>query len=463
MDGAAPGIDRIQQRQQARFRRMGLSVRAMPDGRSLLVSMPFGSSPLASIAGPLEIGRVIFSTVGADHIKCLRPRPLFGLPQLDIRRCADTGAIEDTIRQAWRDRTRELRDSGRMLGALGVDVSAAEGGSVLGFPLPGEPPGVRVMMQRIGEAILPSAGPLGGLPLAAPEERLLEVSGSLDSSADLEFFLDQRMAELREHGRRAEADRRHEAGQRAVEERDQQARRKQRLRREPSHRPRVLIVGTQLIEDAPLRQELKRQGYRAATSRSETEALMRLAGSTPDLVIAQYRLGRSDGATLVQAMRGLPGIERIPVVLLDESLHASRKEAARAVGAAGYLVEPVEADRFVTRLGSLLARPADRRFTRYAGRLVTRIDGAAKPFLATEVGRGGLFLATPEALDTNVLMRGELSLPEFRRALRFHAEVLYRSDPQGTQRQGVGLRFCGFAAEDEAQLIEYLAWLESRD
>jgi hypothetical protein len=47
-------LDPMQQRKQARFRHMGLSARAMPGGRSLLVSLTLGPAPFESVAGPEE-------------------------------------------------------------------------------------------------------------------------------------------------------------------------------------------------------------------------------------------------------------------------------------------------------------------------------------------------------------------------------------------------------------------------
>ncbi len=135
MAGAQSELDRVQKRQLARFQRMGLSVRVMPGGRCLLVSLPLGPAPMQSLSGPLTPGRVIFSTVGANKIKCLRPRALFGLPLVDIRRCADAPSVEWAIRQAWRDRTRDLRDSAKQLRGLGMEVEAVEEGSGLAFPL----------------------------------------------------------------------------------------------------------------------------------------------------------------------------------------------------------------------------------------------------------------------------------------------------------------------------------------
>ena len=90
--------------------------------------------------------RFIFSTVGANKIKCLRPRALFGLPLIDVRRCADSASVEWAIRQAWHDRTRELRDSQDGLRALGLEVEAVEEGSALALVLPGDPPNARVLI-----------------------------------------------------------------------------------------------------------------------------------------------------------------------------------------------------------------------------------------------------------------------------------------------------------------------------
>jgi two-component system chemotaxis response regulator CheY len=453
-----PRLDRLQQRQRARFERMSLSARPLPGGRSLLVSLPLGPAPFESIRGPLAIRRIIFSTVGANQIKCLRPRPLFGLPLLDIRRCADANAIEATIRQAWRIRTRELRETGRLLKDLQLDVGAVEGGSVLAFPLPGESPDAQILMHRVGEAILPSVGPLSGIPLASMNDRILEVGESLDSGADLDCLVGTRIQELQQQARTldtATRDRGREIGASQPNSSHVITRAADR------HRPKVLLVGPKVIQDAALREELARSGYRAATARSETEALVRLAAMTPDLVISQYGLGRSDGATLVQATRALPGIERIPVVLLDESHHAARREAARSVGAAGYMITPPDLARFVARLQSVIDKPGDRRFTRYPQRLVALLEGSATPCLATEVGRGGVFISTEAEIDAHSAMNAEIRLPELGRALHFGGEVLYRCETQGAHGKGLGLRFREISREDEASLIEYLTWLES--
>ncbi|GEM_PF-1229156 len=460
MSAADPQLDRTLTFLRARYAEMGLPVRAMPDGRCLLVSLPVGPAPFESPAGPLVIERIVFTTIDAGRIKCLRPRPFFGLPIIDVRDARDATGIEAAIRRAWRERVRGLRDVERWLSGMFIESELVEGGSTLAFQLPGESPDARVHLNERQTAILPSRGPLEGLPLDAPGERLAPLDRALDSGADLECHLSARLDALRRAGQKREAARRTQVALDAEEEpaptRDALPAPAPRAAAPIRHRPRVLLVGSQLLEDGDLREALGQQGFRIATARSEPEALMRLARTTPDLVVSEYALGRSDGATLVAATRSVAGIEGVPVVLLDDAKHEARRAAARAVGAAGYIVGPRDPRRFVARLGQLVASPGKRRFTRYAGRFDARLQGLTAPCIATEVGRGGVFLATDADVALHTAMRCEVALPEVGRELGFEGEVLYRAEAQGAL-PGIGLRFRDISADDEEALIAYLA------
>lgn len=459
MSASGPQLDRIQQHQSARFKAMDLDVRAMPDGRSVLVSLPLGDAPFESLRGPLPIPTVVFASVGHDQIKCLRPRPLFDLPLLDVKHCTDPSAIEAVIRLAYRDRDRKLQEVGRWLAALGIDAAPSRTGTTLEFPLAGESPDARVQIDGDFRATLPSAGPLRGLSLGAREDRVIEIPRRLDSAADLECLIAARIDALKRDALKRDARER----QRSVLHAPAIDAPRARIipAAGPLHQPKVLLVGPGLIEDAALRQALKRRGYRMATARSETEALLRLASMTPDLVLSEYALGRSDGATLVQTTRAVAGIEGIPVVLLDTAAHENRREAARAVGAAGYVILQPDRSRFVKRLGRLLETPKARRFTRYPGRFSARLQGLTTPCVATEVGRGGVFIATEADVAMHDAMTCELVVPELGRDLRFEGEVLYKAESQGAL-PGLGLRFADISPEDEAALIAYLTRLDAQ-
>ena len=453
-------LERIQMHHQEHFSEMGLATRAMPDGRSLLVSLTLSGQPFESIAGPIAIERVVFSTVGADCIKCLRPRPLFDLPLLDIRSCQNVVAIESEIRRAFRDRMQQLQDAKRWLTSVGIESAATAGGATLFFPLPGESPDTRIFMQDRHTAILPGVGPLKGLALASPAERCIKISDQINSSADLECLFGARIDDLVRRARKSQADHRARAVRagpagRRVASSETIASPGLGVQR------KILLVGPNLIMNADLRSQLGQRRFRVATARSEPEAIQRLASMTPDLVLSEYALGRSDGATLVQATHALAGIETIPVVLIDTSSHERRRAAARAVGAAGYVVDPPDIERFVARLSKLLDERKGRRFTRYSGRFQTRLEGLATPCLATELGRGGVFIATNADVAIHSAMSCEMLLPELGRDLHFAGEVLYRAENQGAL-PGLGLRFQDISSTDEALLIEYLEWLERR-
>lgn len=467
MTRAATPLDRSQQHRQAAFEAMGLKVRPMADGRALLVSLPVGPAPFDGPAGPIETSGILFATVGLHDIKCLRPRVLFGLPLVDLRDARDPAAIEATIRRAVQERTRALRQTARALGELGLEARTGTQALHLELPIPGESPDASLALTADARIVLPGSGPLAGLALDDPSERVVPMPAKLDSGADFECLVAARIDALRRRARKREAEARVDRARSrpsiAAPARVAEALDPPRvLAAVPMRRrPRVLVVGQRLIEHRGLREALRREGYRIATARSEPEALLRLAGTTPDLVLCEFGLGRSDGATLVQATRSLVGIEGIPVVLLDDVRHEGRREAARAVGAAGYVIGPADPARFVARLRKLIEQPSQRRYTRYAQRLDAHLRGWSEPCLATEVGRGGIFIATDADIDRHVAMQCALRLPEVDQELRFEAEVLYRADVQGGL-PGLGLRFSEISAEDEAALIDFLARLEGR-
>ena len=147
-----------------------------------------------------------------------------------------------------------------------------------------------------------------------------------------------------------------------------------------------------------------------------------------------------------------PG-EEVPVILMDSHKREDRKEAARRMDAAGYLVYPIDVARIAERLEKIVASPRRRRFTRYAQRLPVKLQGQQEPLLTNSISRGGMFVVTDGELDTHALQDCRLGLPEIGANLRVEAEVLYQAQ---AGRQGVGVCFHGFPDADEPVLIEYL-------
>jgi two-component system chemotaxis response regulator CheY len=303
--------------------------------------------------------------------------------------------------------------------------------------------------------VLPSPGPLSGIALERPEDRLIRIDRidrSAGTSVELEIAVTNRMEELARLAARLAEERRQEAALAAPPE--EPTRRK-------SDTHRLLLVGPRLSEERACIESLRLRGYEVRTARAQQEAVTALDCWSPELVMVDTNLGRFEGIELIPELRQVAGIEEVPVVLVDDQRRPARREAARRVGAVGYLVRPIDVARIADRLARLVNSPRRRRFTRYDSRVSAHVVGAQEACIATDLGRGGMFLATDEDLPAHSLRDCELRLPELGRTLRVQAEVLYRMGAAGAKRRGVGMRFRHFPEADEPLLIEYLRSLES--
>jgi two-component system chemotaxis response regulator CheY len=436
-----------------RLTAMGVKARLMTGDRCVLASLRLQNPSFGSLTGAQRIDQVVFSSVGIDRIKCLRPRALFQLPLIRIGDCRDSTAIEARIRLAWKRHQSRLQETRAWLDVIGTRSEVCEEGSVLAFPISGENQRARACMIAPREVILPGLGPLTGITLQRREDRLMRVDPSGRSAVELDIAVSTRLEELCRLDRRLSEERRHLALSQA--ETKVQASSSPRARR-----VRVLMVGPRLCEAHACIQSLRLRGYVVETAAGEREGLEIFDRTSPELVLADFEIGRGGGAEFVVALRQLAGIEEIPVVLVDDSRRETRREVARRVGAAGYLVHPVDVPRIAKRLQALVSEPQRRRYTRYASRLPVQVHGVGQPCLATAVGRGGMFVATEHDLEAHSLRRCELSLPELGAHIDVDAEVIYRRGAAGRERAGVGLRFQAFPNADEHILIDYLRGID---
>jgi CheY-like chemotaxis protein len=395
---------------------------------------------------------VVFSTIGRDRIKCLSPHFLFALPILELHSCTTAASIEERIRSAWHEHIHELRKTQEWLSHIGVDSLEVERDSVLCFSLEDVDASARVRMRDAKHVILPGVGPLSGIALETPELRVLTANENIDSGIDLEAGISTRMEELA----------------RIADERPE-TRRSQPLVHAPStpapvlgrRTHRVLLVGQRLADESQFIESMRLRGYRVHRAASEHEALACFDDVSPELVLADADLGRSEGTDLILALRELHGIEDIPVLLVDEN-HPPKQRAADAEGgAARYLSYPIDASRIASDLAQILDQSTRRRFTRYAHPVSVELQGVRRPYLTSSLGRGGMFVSIEEEIPEWGLYTCELALPGLDLPLSVDADICHRGlSPHGEQR-GIGMRFLSFPKQHEAALIDFLHTLES--
>lgn len=434
-----------------RLRGMGCDVRLMKGGRCVLGSMEVGPAPFEGLTGTQPIRRVLFSTMGNGRIKIMKPHWLFVLPPIRIVDCNHQSSIEARIRQAWKLHIREIRAARAWLASLGSEPTPSTGGALVSFPIDGEQGAHATMIDR-QRAVLPTRGPLEGLVLEGPEDRILRLDPAIDSSIDLSIHITNRMTALARSTGDEDRRRRHadvlEAPTIALDILP------------PKRVHTILLVGPLLARQKKAIESLRLRGYRVATAKNEQDAIDAFDALSPELVMADIDLGRSEGFDLMVSLQEIRGIETMPVILLDEVNRTVKRDAARELGAAGYVVYPLEIPRIAGHLSSIVTRPSKRRFTRYSNRLALKIPGSTTSGLLTALSRGGMFVATDRDLPIHSLHDFELLFPEVGRSLRVSAEVIYQTAGPGRELSGVGMRFQEFADSHEALLIDYLRTLD---
>jgi two-component system chemotaxis response regulator CheY len=430
---------------ERRFRAMGLEAGLLPGGRAVVATLPLGPAPFETPDGPHVLRAVRFYTVGHDRIKCVAPRALFHLPLIRVVDCTRPAEIEARIRAAWKQRLEMLRDARDWLDSTGVEVDPTQGAPLWSFGLGLEDPRARAVVIERGRIVLPSRGPLSGLVLDSGEERVFQPDATCQTATDLEIATTVRL-EVLARRKRAAASRRVNDAELLPAPRAARA-------------LQLLLVGSRLAQANALHESLRLRGFDAQVVTTASAALDAFRSRSFDLVLAETRLDRSDGIELVPALRGMPGILDLPVVLLDERPSEQRREASRAAGASGYLAGGPDAARVAGALAQMASQRRRRRFVRYSRALSVSWPGCDAPAVTAEVGRGGCRLLGP--VPTPDRGRFALHLPETGRTLRVDAAVLYRlGEETPWPTHAVGLRFTGFEADAEPAWIDYLARIE---
>lgn len=104
------------------------------------------------------------------------------------------------------------------------------------------------------------------------------------------------------------------------------------------------------VDDSPtmlasLQGMLERAGHSVKKAACAEDALAMLQnGCRPHLVITDYHMGAMNGIDLVRAVRKLAGFSFIPMLLVTTESQQDKRAAAKAAGATGWLVKPVQPD-----------------------------------------------------------------------------------------------------------------------
>jgi signal transduction histidine kinase/ActR/RegA family two-component response regulator len=130
-------------------------------------------------------------------------------------------------------------------------------------------------------------------------------------------------------------------------------------------KPRPSLHGRKIfvVEDHEDARELVASVLRAAgaevmTAASTEEALNRIAGTAPDVLLADLGLPGEDGYTLLRSIREMQSFDAaaLPAVALTAYARASDRERALAAGFMHYIVKPVDPEELVNVIVSVVKK-----------------------------------------------------------------------------------------------------------
>jgi chemosensory pili system protein ChpA (sensor histidine kinase/response regulator) len=111
--------------------------------------------------------------------------------------------------------------------------------------------------------------------------------------------------------------------------------------------PLVLVVDDSITVRRVTQRLLVREGYRVALAADGLQALEKLQGERPAVVLSDIEMPRMDGFDLVRNIRGDARLADLPVIMITSRIAEKHREHARQLGVDHYLGKPYSEDELL--------------------------------------------------------------------------------------------------------------------
>ena len=122
---------------------------------------------------------------------------------------------------------------------------------------------------------------------------------------------------------------------------------------------RVLVVDDSATVRRVVRRTLSQAGYEAVVAPDGRAGLEAARQTAPDLVLVDFVMPQMNGLKLVQALREVTGLARVPVVLMSAKADKIGQGFLAQTGAVHAIRKPFSPDALLTVLAQVLARSRD--------------------------------------------------------------------------------------------------------
>jgi CheY-like chemotaxis protein len=118
--------------------------------------------------------------------------------------------------------------------------------------------------------------------------------------------------------------------------------------------PLILLVEDNELNRDMLSRRLRRRGYQVAMARDGAHALSEAASLKPALILMDMDLPVMDGWEATRRLKADPGLRGIPVIALTAHAMQGDRQQALDAGCDDYDSKPVEFERLLAKIESLL-------------------------------------------------------------------------------------------------------------
>jgi two-component system chemotaxis response regulator CheY len=117
---------------------------------------------------------------------------------------------------------------------------------------------------------------------------------------------------------------------------------------------RILVIDDSSMTRKMVASILMREGYFVDAAGNGNWALEQVRKATYDLIITDINMPEMDGLTFLGQVRKLAGYRSIPILVLSSNSRPEEVQRAMQAGASLYLIKPVQPERLLECVRSLL-------------------------------------------------------------------------------------------------------------
>lgn len=121
--------------------------------------------------------------------------------------------------------------------------------------------------------------------------------------------------------------------------------------------PLVLVVDDSITVRRVTQRLLQREGYRVELAKDGLDALEKLQGERPCVVLSDIEMPRMDGFDLARNIRGDKALRSLPLVMITSRLADKHREYAREIGTDHYLGKPYSEEELLALVKRYAAHP----------------------------------------------------------------------------------------------------------